>query len=1047
MRPLRKCWTQIADRMCAEASEAEFCWNGTDLVRWIVSHSWSTVVFDCLYVTTGFYDRSMYIVLLSLVFCIGVQARQTCSWELCNRWINDKDVINVHLIPHTHDDLGWIKTVDQYYYGAKQTLVPVGVQYIYNTVMDELQKHPERRFSFAETGFLWRWYNDHNDFDKHRFQKLVKTGQIEIIGGGWVQNDEATAHYMDIVDQMTLGLRKLEQVFGECGKPEVAWQIDPFGHSKEQANLFAMMGYTSMFFAREHYLEHEARLNNKSLEFIWNTSEDLKTQILGGVFYRGDYGPPDGFCFDALCGDDPIMDNPDLEGYNVVEKVDAFLKHVRKQASYQRTSNVMLLMGSDFQYTNANSWYTNLDKIIQHVNNNASHRVHVFYSTPTCYVRALTESAATHLPTKADDFFPYASSNISYWTGFFTSRPTLKRMIRDASSLLQLAKQLDAVADLGPEDDADVETMSRASALAQHHDAVTGTAKENVTRDYERRLARAAKEGEIVINDFLKKIYPKKSEKPPTHYLCPLINETVCPAVKDQSTFVVTVFNSNSRQLTDTVTIPYYSDKVMVMNATGGRVAVQLVKTFQVDSLKNKDRAPYELLLPVQVGPLGYASYIVDNSKSIRTTTPTLPIRINKKMKAEQPISIENERILLMFDKDGLVSTFKDKATNNTHTLNQQFFYYPGTMKDPQPSGAYIFRPDGGVVGVEKPQIEVVKGPLVEEVRQTFNSWIVQTIRLKKDAKHIEFDWVIGPIPKEQKNPITKEIITRYITDIDNRGVFYTDANGRQMMRRQKNYSPSFKYLDSEPVAGNYYPVTNRAYVNDEKNQLTVLTDRAEGVTVVEGGLEFMLHRRCFADDHWGVEEALDEPGDGNGLVARGTHYVLLGDTKTAAAIHRPLAVEIFHGARLAFAALTNVTGYSDAYQMEFSALKRSLPPFAHLMTLERWHRRSLLLRLEHVFQNQEDAENSKPMRVDLQDLFTNFKVTNMTELMLAGNRNMTKASVEKPSDFSITLKPSEIRTFKLDVDRMQSTSTGWSAFERCVWGVLLLHVFVIFLI
>ncbi|WKY16350.1 hypothetical protein Q1695_001203 [Nippostrongylus brasiliensis] len=33
MRPLRKCWTQIADRMCTEASEAEFCWNGTDLVR------------------------------------------------------------------------------------------------------------------------------------------------------------------------------------------------------------------------------------------------------------------------------------------------------------------------------------------------------------------------------------------------------------------------------------------------------------------------------------------------------------------------------------------------------------------------------------------------------------------------------------------------------------------------------------------------------------------------------------------------------------------------------------------------------------------------------------------------------------------------------------------------------------------------------------------------------------------------------------------------------------------------------------------------------
>ena len=137
------------------------------------------------------------------------------------------------------------------------------------------------------------------------------------------------------------------------------------------------------------------------------------------------------------------------------------------------TNHLMMTMGSDFHYQNGHGWFKNLDKLIKYVNAQVNEsNVNVFYSTPSCYLYALNQMNRSWT-TKEDDFFPYATNEHSIWTGYFTSRPALKRYERYSNNILQIARQLNALANLDRRND--LFRFSESMAIIQHHDAITGT--------------------------------------------------------------------------------------------------------------------------------------------------------------------------------------------------------------------------------------------------------------------------------------------------------------------------------------------------------------------------------------------------------------------------------------------------------------------------------------------------------------------------------------------------------------------------------------------
>ncbi|KAF5961837.1 hypothetical protein HYC85_003046 [Camellia sinensis] len=996
--------------------------------------------------------KKIALLLIITVIMVGIRVVESeyIEYNTSQRMINNGK-INVHLVPHSHDDVGWLKTVDQYYVGANNSIRGACVQNVLDSVISALLEDKNRKFIYVEMAFFQRWWRQQSKALKTKVQELVNSGQLEFINGGMCMHDEATPHYIDLIDQTTLGHQFIKKEFGQ--KPRVGWQIDPFGHSAVQAYLLgAELGFDSLFFARIDYQDRAKRKDDKTLEVVWQGSKSLasSSQIFTGIFPRH-YDPPDGFTFEINDVSPPIQDDILLFDYNVEERVDDFVAAAVAQANVTRTNYIMWLMGTDFRYQYANSWFRQMDKFIHYVNLDG--RVNALYSTPSLYTDS--KFATDELwPLKTGDFFPYADHENAYWTGYFTSRPAFKGYVRMMSGYYLAARQLEYFKGRSSSG-SNTDALADALAIAQHHDAVSGTERQHVAADYAKRLFMGYAEAEKVVTSSLallveSKLSTRHEDSVTKFQQCPLLNVSYCPpseaALSNGKSLVIVVYNPLGWKREEAIRIPV-STEVIVLDSAGREIESQLlplsnaslrIRNFHVKAYLDRspgDTLKYWLAFSVSVPPLGFSTYIVSSAKRTEVGSSTISEVYTSEGSTDFTVEVGQGNLKLLYNANEGKLTHYINGRSLVRTAARQsysyYYAYNGTDKDSQASGAYIFRPNGTFPIKSEGQVSltVMRGSLMDEVHQQLNPWIYQ----------------IGPIPVD--DGFGKEITTQITTAIMTNKTFYTDSNGRDFIKRVRDYREDWDLQVNQPVAGNYYPVNLGIYIEDESTELSVLVDRAVGgSSLVDGQIELMLHRRLIHDDARGVGEALNEEvcvlDECKGLTVQGKFYIRIDPLGDGAKWRRTFGQEVYSPLLLAFTEQDG-NNWTNSHIPTFSGIdpSYSLPNNIAVITLQELDSGRVLLRLAHLYETGEDEDYSELTSVELKKLFPTKKIRKVTEMNLSANQERAEMEAKRlvwkvegsseepkvvrggavdPVKLVVELSPMEIRTFLIDFDYLQ---------------------------
>jgi len=385
-----------------------------------------------------------------------------------------------------HMDWDWLQTFHGYYTTAANFDFPI---YAVRTILgdavsylDQNKSQPQPYYySLAEIGYLQQFARD----QPAAFARLQHLGGLlRIVGGGITSPDDLIPHGEAILRNFLIANTWVRATFpaapqGNLPPLRQVWIPDDFGHDSQFPILVEALGLEGVGFSRipgdpqqywtfpdrsggpEVAAAQLAEGDTKGVDFIWRASDGSTTLAhwMQAGYFQGQ----------------------DITGAAAVQNIQACYT---TNSAASPTPYIYVPVANDFQLPkadllqSASAW---------NEQNLASTGVYAVAASFDQYMR-LVNCYRDQLETRA--YHPDPGTKIlsfqptPYWTGFYASRPALKRLHQSVTRALLGAEVLSVIADrlITPD-------SARAAALAggwaylvpsTHHDYVTGTSANQV---------------------------------------------------------------------------------------------------------------------------------------------------------------------------------------------------------------------------------------------------------------------------------------------------------------------------------------------------------------------------------------------------------------------------------------------------------------------------------------------------------------------------------------------------------------------------------------